>query len=109
MSWATARRAWLEVYEDRVECADWIIPYDEVTQAVIYRARQWLIPVSLLRIDTARATYQFGFNPWADPVKHLGLEVTEQRVKVRTSPVGLVIRIGIVGLIAYSVWRSCSA
>ena len=33
------RRGLLQVYEDRLECGDWVIPYGEVGEAVLFRTR----------------------------------------------------------------------
>ena len=70
-NWVAARRAFLKVYDDRIECGDWTIPYDEMERVHRFRIRSFLIPSSVLQVITKHATYQFGVNPWADPFKHL--------------------------------------
>jgi len=107
-SWITARRAWLEVFANRVECGNWIIPFESVEGAVLYTGRQWFIPMSVLELRTSTATYQFGLNPWARPERHLPLEVERQEVRLGTSAFSLLLRIVLVAYLAFLVWRRLS-
>jgi hypothetical protein len=35
MSWAFARRGFLEIWPDALACGDWVIPYSEIDEAVL--------------------------------------------------------------------------
>jgi len=61
--WATARRGLLKVYDDRIECGDWCIHYDEFNDAILYSFRSFfLMPGYILMVKTAHKTYHFGLN-----------------------------------------------
>ena len=104
-SWVGAKRAWFEVYADRVECGAWTIPFADVRRAILYETRQWFIPVRVLAFSTATTNYQFGFNPWASPQKHIELEIEQQKMRLMYSPFSIVIRAGLVLYLGYLAWR----
>lgn len=52
---------------------------------------------------TTDSSFQFGFNPWADPLRHLDLDYREERVKLGTSPLSLLIRLAAIALLVYAV------
>lgn len=104
-NWAFSRRGWFKVYADRVECGAWSIPLSEVKRAIVYRAKQMFIPVTVLHLITDNGSYQFGFNPWANPIRHLNMEFEEQKVRLRYSPFSVAIRIALVGYIGFLLWQ----
>ena len=108
MSWVVAKRAWFEVFADRVECGDWNIPFAGVTSATVYRTSQLFIPVRVLQLETEGCTYQFGFNPWANPCPSLSLPITEERASLGMSPASLLLRVAVVLALAYWAWKKYS-
>lgn len=100
-NWLVARRAWFRVYDDRVECGDWRIPFESVTSTTLFRVRLMIGTAKGLRIETGTETYLFGFNPWASPEKHLDLELKEESTRLKYSPFSLALRIVTVGLLIY--------
>lgn len=106
-SWVSARRAWFNIYDDQVECGDWTILASNVEEAVLVEARQWFIPVRVLRIRTHDAIYQFGFNPWCNAGKHLPFEFERKKARIAYSPFSIALRVGLVLLLAYLIWRKC--
>ncbi len=64
--WVTSRRALLRVYDDRLECGNWMIPYAGMTDAVLYSFRSSFlrIPGYVLTVTTPEKTYHFGLNGW---------------------------------------------
>ncbi|MEM7261539.1 MAG: hypothetical protein AAF488_06065 [Planctomycetota bacterium] len=108
-SWAGARRAWFEIYQDRVVCGDWEIPFADVTQATVFRTSQMFIPVTVLQLVTESKTYQFGFNPWAKPIEHLKLPMNEERVRLKMSPFRVVLRIAAIAYLIYYFWQRAQA
>jgi len=104
--WILSRRAFLEVYPDRIECGDWVIPASEVSDAVLYETRQlFVVPVFVLYIVTAKTTYQFGVNPWVRIAAQLPFDVRRERVRLRTSPFSIALRIALIALLAYWLWE----
>ena len=81
-NWTIAKRAFFKVYEDRIECGSWNIPFSEVESAHFYKAKQMFIPVKVLQLVTVKGKYQFAFNPWANPFKHLGVEYKQSEIKL---------------------------
>lgn len=39
-NWATAKRAWLKIFDDYIKCGDWKINIDEIESAHIYHSKQ---------------------------------------------------------------------
>lgn len=71
LRWAGARRGFLKVYNDAIECGDWRIPYSEIKQAELVSFPYFFTRAYLLRVQTASALYQFGVSPsgfWKGPL-----------------------------------------
>ena len=103
-NWVTSKRAWFKAYRDRIECDSWVIPFSEVTKAVIYNTRQMFVPVQVLQLITEKGNFQFAFNPWASPSKHLTLDVRQEDIRLKYSLFSIVVRVLIVSYIVYWVW-----
>ena len=56
-------------------------------------------------LTTDSATYQFGFNPWARPYNHLGLELIEERIRLKYSPFSIALRVAVVVYLGYLAWQ----
>jgi hypothetical protein len=104
-SWVNARRGWFEVFDDRVQCGDWVIQAESVLDAVLFEARQWFIPVYILSISTAEGTWQFGFNPWAKFDAHLPFSFRRERVRLRYSAFSIAVRLLLIVCVTYWIWR----
>jgi hypothetical protein len=107
-SWVTAARGWLEVYEDRLECGEFVIPLTSIKSAKLYEARQWFIPVYILAVTTADGTYQFGVNPWTKIGSKLPFEFTRERVRLKYSQLSIAIRVALVAYVIYLIYRRVS-
>ncbi|KXI29140.1 hypothetical protein [Paraglaciecola hydrolytica] len=104
-NWVAAKRAMFKVYDDRVECGSWKIPFSEIESAHLYKAKQLFIPVNVLQLVTATGNYQFGFNPWANPFKFLGFEYEQSEIKLGYSIYSIVIRTLLVVYLAYLAYE----
>ncbi len=102
-NWVRSRRAWFKIFDDRVECGDWVISTADITGAVLYRAG--FSGGSVLELQTEAETYQFGFNPWVRLKKHLPFEVEERQVRLSLSTYSLVVRLVLVLYLAWVAWR----
>ncbi len=102
--WATSRRAWFKVFDDRVECGDWVLPVSSITQAVVFKSRYWFVPASVLRLRTSAATYQFGFNPWCRVGSYLPFEFTTEEIQPAYSVFSFVVRLAVVSYLIYWLW-----
>ena len=110
VSWVTAVRGWLNVYPDRLECGNIVIPFEAVKGAVLYEARQWFIPVYILAVTITEGTYQFGLNPWTNIGGHLPFSFRRERVRLRYSPLSVAVRVALVAYVAYLIYcRFCAA
>ncbi len=103
-NWIFARRGWFKVFEDRIECGDWAIPFRVIDKAVLYTVRSFPVPASVLELHTAGKTYQFGFNPWAHPEEHLPLEIERQSVRFGHSVFGFIVRVALSGYLLWRAW-----
>ena len=105
-NWVLSKRAFLKIYNDRIECGSWVIKNEEIEKAHVYKTSMlFCIPVQVLQLITPAGTYQFGFNPWADPIKHLEVEYSESKVKLKYSSYSIAVRVLLLGIIGYEVWK----
>lgn len=105
LNWVASRRAYFKIFQDRIECGDWKIPFSSVTRATAFKTRSMLVPCTVLQLKTGDRSFQFGFNPWASPTEKLPLKVEVQHVKLQHSPFSIVVRLLIVVWIVYLVLR----
>lgn len=91
------------MFPNSVECGSWKIPFADVERAIVFRTRQWFIPVKVLQLVTSERTYQFGFNPWANPFRHLRILLTEQKVRLTYSAFSIAVRLALVAAIVWMV------
>lgn len=80
-NWLMARRGWLEIFPDRLECGDWVIPMESIRKAVMYEGRSMFMPARVLEVQSERGTFQFGFNPWVSVDRHLPFQYDRVKVK----------------------------
>lgn len=107
VSWVAARRSFLSVFQDRLECGDWTIPYEAMTQAVLFQTHQMWIPCYILKIQTADACYQFGLNGGKFWAGELPFPVTREAGRLQYSTFSIVLRVLlVVALIWYLFFRS---
>jgi hypothetical protein len=90
-----------KVFDDRIECGNWVISYSEIKSAHLYKAKQMLVPVNILQLVTTTGNYQFGFNPWANPFKHIGVEFDTSKIKLGYSTYSIVVRLVLVVYLGY--------
>ena len=102
-NWVTARRGMFKVYEDGFSCGDWHFDYSEVDEAILYKTKQMFIPVNVLVVKAKERTYQFGFNPWANPFKHLKLDLRIEKIKLKYSTFSILIRLFALAILLYSM------
>jgi hypothetical protein len=92
-NWALSRRAILKVFDDRLECGDWKVPFSEISEAKLYSIRSTLfIPGYVLQIQTHEQAYHFGLNWGSFWTKELPFPVKRERGKLgacRTYPARL--------------------
>lgn len=108
-NWVLARRGIFKVYADHVELGDWRIPFSEVTRAVEYRIPYlFFAKFSVLELEAGGRTYQFGFNPWAKPVKHFPIAVEQRAERLERSAYSIAlrtVRLAALGYLAYLLWK----
>lgn len=105
LNWVISRRGILKVYDDRLECGNWIIPYGEMDEAVLFRVRQMFIPGYVLRVKTQGKVYQFGLNPGRYWGGELPFDVA--RESGRYSWFSIAVRVVAIGFLAYLIWSGC--
>lgn len=108
-NWLLAKRAFFKVYDDRIVCGNWVIHNNDIEKAHVYRAKFWFfIPYYILELTIKSNTFQFGFNPWANPVKHMNIKYTECDTKLGYSFFSITIRILLISYIVYSFWNDAN-
>ena len=106
LNWLLSRRGALKVFSDRLECGDWVIPYEEVDEAVLFQVRQLFIPCYVLRVKTRGRIYQFGLNPGRFWQGELPLPVSREKGSLGYSWFSIAIRLAVLAGLVYLVWRS---
>lgn len=104
LNWLVSRRGILKVYDDRLECGDWDIPYSDIEEAVLFQTRQMFIPCYVLRVRTNNRIYQFGLNPGKYWASELPFPVRRESAKLAFSWFSLVIRMGTLAAIVFWIW-----
>jgi len=103
--WISAFRGGIEFYDDRIAWGEHVVRADEVSDAVVYKTKQWFIPVTVLQVSTEDGTWQFGFNPWVRVADHLPFAFHTERVRLRYSAFSIVARIVLVVLLLLWLYR----
>jgi hypothetical protein len=62
------------------------------------------IPVEVLLLVTEKGSFQFGFNPWAAPIKYLAIDVRHENIRLMYSPFSIIIRLLVVTCLVYWIW-----
>ena len=104
LAWTFARRGVLEVRDDALICGDWVIPYDEVDEAILYSVRQVFIPGYVLFVRSGGTDYQFGLNWGRFWAGELPFPVRRERGRLGSSWTSLAARAAIWGGLAYWLW-----
>jgi hypothetical protein len=107
LNWAVSRRGVLRVYEDRLECGKWVIPYGEIQKGVLfsYRSPFSRIPGYILTVEAQDKTYHFGMNGWGKFWKgELPFEVERQAGSLKFSWVSVIGRGILLGYLCYVLW-----
>jgi hypothetical protein len=103
VNWVTSRRGSFKVFKDRIELGNWNIPFESIDKAIEYRVPYLpFLKVSVLEVNTSDMSYQFGFNPWANPIKYFPIDVEEKNQKMKYSTFSIIIRIAL--LIYFIYW-----
>ena len=89
------------MFEDRLECGDWTIPYAEIEAAELYQTRSMFIPCFILKVRCKINTFQFGLNGSNYWKGELPFDVTRTKGRLKHSPLSIVLR---VALVAMLVW-----
>ena len=106
LKWITSRRAFLKVFEDRLECGDWNVSYSAIEEAELFQTRSGIIPCFILKARTADNTFQFGLNGNKFWKGDLPFEVKRTKGRLEYSVFSICLRIALIaGLVWYVFFR----
>lgn len=106
MKWVGAKRTFFKVYESFIQCSDWKFEIRNIEECVVYETSSNFIKFSIVEFKYENRTYQFAFNPWVKPQKHLGVESVSKNVRLKYSNKSLILRIvAFIAIIAYYVYQ----
>ena len=100
-NWMFSKRARLKVFEDHIKCGSWTINKDDIEALHCYHITKMGMRSRVQQITTPQENYQFGFDPWKDPLPHLGLEYTESEAKLTYSPFSILLRLALLAAFLY--------
>lgn len=106
--WVAARRGRLKVYDDRLECGDWRIDFDEIEDAVLFSFRSFFfrIPGYVLTVETPERTYHFGLGGWGRFWKgELPFGLRRETGRLGFSWFSIAVRVVLFGYVAYLLWQ----
>lgn len=98
-NWVTSKRGSFKIYNDKITCGSWNFDIEKIDNVILYETKQMLIPVKVLKFEYKDKIYQFGFNPWAKPMKYLDLEYKHEKVKMKYSKFSIILRIALLTVI----------
>jgi hypothetical protein len=107
-NWMLSRRGMLKVTTASLVCGDWTIPYDDISQAVLFSIRGAIFPCYVLRVKSGNRIYQFGLNggKWGKFWKgELPFECERDSARIGYSWFSATVRILLVGYAAYLLWQ----
>ncbi|HBO45864.1 MAG TPA: hypothetical protein DD670_18455 [Planctomycetaceae bacterium] len=105
-NWIFARRAFLKVYEDRLECGDWLIRYEDIKDATLLSVRMNLvIPGYVLQVATDERVHHFGLNAGSFWKSELPFALTRAKGRLGYSLFSLTLRAILVGYLLYWLWQ----
>ena len=83
--WITSRRGRLNLFDDRLECGNWAIAYDQIQEAVLssFNSPILRIPGYVLAVRTESKTYHFGLNGWRYWKGELPFTVTRKKTRLK--------------------------
>ena len=105
LSWVTARRAYLMVFEDRLECRDWVIACGDIEEAVLFSVFAFPLPGHVLRVRALSKTYQFGLNRNRFWKGDLPFPVTREKGRLGYSSFSAIARLVLLAAILYWLWN----
>ncbi|MEM9627090.1 MAG: hypothetical protein AAGA21_12715 [Pseudomonadota bacterium] len=103
-NWMVARRGFLKVYPNRVECGNWQVPYADVKKATLYRFRHMFMKAAVIHLETTDGYYQFGLSPWASPEAHIALDFEEKETAFKYSTFSILLRLALIPYVGFWVW-----
>lgn len=106
-SWVMSRRVSLRLFDDRLECGDWIIPYAEIRDATLssFRTPILRIPGFVLAVRTDTKTYHFGLSNGDFWNGELPFDVERRKASLRLSLFSLLARVAVISGTLYLLWR----
>lgn len=106
-NWIISKRGIISFYEDRLELGSWKFDYSNIHNPIFYVTKQMFIPVKILTFEYENMNYQFGLNPWVNPLPHLPFSPKIENVSMKLSVSSMIIRIAILGYIIYTLIQYC--
>lgn len=103
--WALARRGSLIVKEDELQMNQWVFPYSEIDEVVLFKTKTlFFITCYILMIKFKGDIYQFGLNPNKFWEGELPFPVKRQEGKTGYSPFSILTRVVAVILILAAIY-----
>jgi hypothetical protein len=105
VNWVVSRRGILEVRPDALASGDWVIPYSEIDEAILYSVKQMFIPGYVLLVRSRGVTYHFGLNWGRFWTRDLPFPVRRERARLGYSWYSIAVRVALLGALAYWLWH----
>jgi hypothetical protein len=106
--WVVARRTWLRIYGDHLECGDWNIPFEITSGIVLYKGWQFPWRVKVLEVVVGTHAYHFGLNPWCRIESHLRTQFRTEELHLKHSPFSIAVRVAALAYLGYLIWEQFS-
>ena len=104
-NWVFSKRAFFKLFDDHIECGNWNFLISEISNCIRFRTKYLFTSVSILQFDAKGETFQFAFNPWANPFKYFKLDYKEENISIKHSTFSIVLRIAIIIYILFYIWQ----
>ena len=102
LNWIISKRGFLKFYDTYIKLGSWKFYYNKIENPIVYKSKTFFfIPVEILTFDYNDNHYQFGFNPWANPLTHLPFSPKIEIISLKMSVFSIIIRIAVLAYLVY--------
>jgi hypothetical protein len=93
----------LKFYNDYIELGSWKFDFDKIENPIFYQSKSSFMPMKIFTFNYDNKQYQFGFNPWANPLPYLPFSPKLEFTSLKLSIFSIVLRLSILAYLVYLI------
>lgn len=103
-AWFQARRAPLEIYDDKIVCGDWVIPVAGIEAARLLSGREIIHRFHILELRAQGRIFQFGVSQKTNLKEQIPFEFDEENIRLKYSAFSVGWRLALIGMTAFAYY-----